>query len=334
MALWLVRAGPAGEYEELALEKNIAVIGWSAVGDLTDISTREELLQRLEAAYPEAKRKTLFAWAGQLWSFAKGMQEGDLIALPLKQRPAVALGRIAGEYKYRPIDQYACHVRPVEWLREIPRTAFDSDLLYSLGSLLTVCRLRRNSAEERIRSLLEEKQAVAGVEAPIEGEEESNLEEIALDQIRRFISQRFRGHSLTRLVAAVLSAQGYRVSVAPAGPDGGVDILAGAGGHGFGEPRIAVQVKSADEPADIRTVRELQGAMKNFRATHGLFVAWGGFRRSVRREAATAYFEIRLWDSDDLLREILKYYEKLPADIQTELPLKRIWTLVPSPPAP
>ncbi|KHG64406.1 restriction endonuclease, partial [Thermus sp. 2.9] len=119
--------------------------------------------------------------------------------------------------------------------------------------------------------------------------------------------------------------------ISPEGPDGGVDILAGSGELGFDRPRIAVQVKSTDSPVDIKTVRELQGAMKNYQADHGLFVSWGGFKQSVDKEKARLFFEIRLWDSDDLLREILRFYEKLPEDLQAELPLKRIWVLV-SPP--
>jgi len=37
---------------------------------------------------------------------------------------------------------------------------------------------------------------------------------------------------------------------------------------------------------------------------------------------------LRLWDAEDVLNQILQLYEKLPSDIQAELPLKRVWTLV------
>ena len=71
-----------------------------------------------------------------------------------------------------------------------------------------------------------------------------NLEEEANNRIRDYIGGRFHGHEFTRLVAAVLQAQGYAVEVAPPGPDGGVDIVAGSGSMGFDPPRICVQVKS------------------------------------------------------------------------------------------
>lgn len=334
MAVWLVRAGSRGEREDLVLEKNIILIGWDELGDLSNIDTREALLARLEASYPGAKQKTLHNWASQIWLFIKEMQLGDLVALPLKQRPAVAFGEVTGGYQYHPdLPPGARQIRPVRWIKEIPRSAIDQDLLYSLGAFMTVCRIQRNNAQKRIRALLEGKAlplppATSAGDASDEGME-ANLEEIALDQIQRGITQRFKGHRLTDLVAAVLTAQGFKVRVAPEGPDGGVDILAGSGELGFNEPRIAVQVKSGDAPVDIKAVRELQGVMKNFQASQGLFVSWSGFKSSVNKEITRLFFEIRLWGPEDLIREVLRHYDSLPDELQAELPLKRIWVLVP-----
>jgi hypothetical protein len=39
--------------------------------------------------------------ASQIWALAKKIQEGDLVALPLKRRAAVAFGEVTGPYKYR-----------------------------------------------------------------------------------------------------------------------------------------------------------------------------------------------------------------------------------------
>jgi len=60
-----------------------------------------------------------------------------------------------------------------------------------------------------------------------------------------------------------------------------------------------------------------------------LIVAWGGFQGQVEKEAARQYFKIRLWDADDLVQMIQENYDNLPEDIQNELPLKRIWVLIP-----
>jgi len=328
MALWLVRAGRQGERENLALEKNIVVIGWYELPDLSSVKTRDEMYSVLEEHNPEVKKRSLQNQATQVYSFVSEIKKGDIVALPLKQRPSIAFGRITGDYQYREdLPPDAKHTRPVKWLKEIPRSSIDQDLLYSFGAFMTVCRIKRNNAEERILAYLEEKKVTKTEET---AEDLMDLEEIALDQIRTYVSQRFKGHKLTDLVASVLNTKGYKVRVAPEGPDGGVDILAGSGALGLDSPRLAVQVKSGDLETEIKTVRELQGAMKNFNVDQGLFVSWAGFKKSVHNEKARLFFEVRLWDSDDLLREVLKQYDDLPDEIQADLPLKSVWVLVPS----
>ncbi|MFC2171913.1 restriction endonuclease, partial [Acidobacteriota bacterium] len=156
-----------------------------------------------------------------------------------------------------------------------------------------------------------------------------DLEEYAQDQLRTFIGAKFKGHDLTRLVRAVLEAQDYQTYMSPPGPDGGADIIAGRGPMGFDRPRLCIQVKSASSPADVGILRELQGVMKNFGAEQGVLVSWGGFKDSVYKEARTLFFEIRLWDADKIVQAVLDCYDDLSDVIQAELPLKRIWVLLP-----
>ncbi len=117
--------------------------------------------------------------------------------------------------------------------------------------------------------------------------------------------------------------------VSPAGPDGGVDILAGEGEMGFDGVGLAVQVKSGGVVVDAPTLRELQGVMANFGATRGLMVSWGGYTKNARAEARRLFFQLRLWDADDVISRVEAVYDRLPQEIQAELPLRRIWTLVP-----
>jgi restriction system protein len=156
-----------------------------------------------------------------------------------------------------------------------------------------------------------------------------DVEQYARDRIRSFIGRNFRGHELARLVTELMKAQGYQTRMSPPGADGGVDIIAGRGPLGFEPPRICVQVKSSEEPASVNVLRELQGVVRSFGADHGLFVSWGGFKSPVINEARRLYFEIRLWDGGDLVERVLENYDRLPDEVQAELPLKRIWTLVP-----
>jgi restriction system protein len=334
MTLWMVRAGKQGQEEDLALEHSIAVIGWWELGDLTSVTTREEIEALHRRTYPNDSEKRMSNQAAQVWAFRGRIEEGDLVTLPLKTRGAVAVGRVTGPYQYRtdfPVGPR--HTRPVKWIKpDIPRSAFDQDLLYSLGAFLTVCQIRRNRAEERIRAMLGETAPPPPEPTPQEEPPEPDipdLEQYASDEILRFMGEKFRGHDLARLVTAILEAQGYHALASPPGPDGGVDIMAGRGPMGFDHPRLAVQVKSSDHPMDVKVLRELQGVMRGFGAEQGLLVSWGGFKPTVHQEARRMFFELRLWDATKLVESLLETYEALPADLQAELPLKRIWTLVP-----
>lgn len=334
MTLWLIRAGKHGEREEFALENNVAVIGWDEIPDIANIKTRDVLWKLLHESHADQKDKTLKNWESQLWAFAKRIKPGDLVALPLKRRSVIAIGKVEGNYQY--IDNNpsnARHLRPVNWLKEFPRSQFGQDLLHSLGSAMTVCQIKRNNAEERVKNLLEGKRdslvKTPDIASDVNDEDSGfDIEQFARDQIIAYINTKFKGHDLERLVGAILEAQGYKVKIAPEGPDGGVDIIAGRGSLGFDPPRLAVQVKSSDSPADVSVLRELQGVMSTFGADLGLIVAWGGYRGTVEKEAARQFFKIRLWDSNDLVSTLQEYYDRLPDAFQAELPLKRIWVLV------
>lgn len=337
MAIWLVRAGKHGEREDLALDQGFATIGWEELPDMANLKKREELAKLLKENYPDEKPKTLINWEAQLWPFINSIQQNDLIVLPLKSRSTIAIGKVTGSYCYRDVPQIGnLHTRPVKWIKEFPRSVFDQDLLYSFGAFMTVCQIKRNDAEERIKAIIEGKtKEVIKIDKNLtneinEYETLPDFEQLVRDQIREYVGRKFKGHDLSNLVAAVLTSQGYKVQVSPEGPDGGIDIIAGRGPLGFESPRLAVQVKSSETPVDVRVLRELQGVLKQFGAEQGLLVAWGGYNKAVAKEAAKLYFEIRLWDAESLVREIQSHYHDLPESVQAELPLKQLWALVQS----
>lgn len=330
MAVWMVRAGRHGEDEETALDKHMAIIGWGELPDLSNVKTREQLFELMNETYPGESPNKLNNWTGQVWAFRERMQKDDLVVLPLKTRSAIAIGQVTGPYRY----EEEAHTRPVRWLKtDMPRSAFNQDLLYSFGAFMTVCQISRNNAEARIKAVLEGKKAPVVRPSPSEIVEPDDgisvdLGQHAEDRIRQFMEQKFKGHALSRLVNAVLQATGYSTQVSKPGPDGGVDIIAGRGAMGFEAPRLCVQVKSSGSPVGVDVLRSLHGTMKAFNAELGLLVSWGGFKDTVVSEARSQFFSIRLWDSGALIQNVFDSYEKLSADIQAELPLKRIWILV------
>jgi len=337
MAVWLNRAGSHGEFEAKFIQDSRIYATWEDFRvDLAKLKDRKQLVDELSRQRPEEKLKTILNWASQLWPFAKEMAKGDLVVLPLKRQRAMQIGEISGDYHFdadAPNPYF--HWRPVKWVGEaIPRENFGKDLLNTLGAFLTICRVKRNNAEARLEAMRkqgwkpESIQAItkSGAQTP-EAEEaaETDLEEAASDQIARLISARFKGHGLTRLVDAILRAQGYTTYRSPEGADGGADILAGAGPLGFGAPRLCVEVKSENAPIDRPTVDKLLGAVSKFGAQEGLFVSWSGFRSNVQKELAASFFKVRLWTQVELLEQLFVHYDQLDADLRAELPLKRVW---------
>ncbi len=71
MPVWLVRAGSRGERQDLALDQNVAVIGWNEVPDLHQFKTREDLEIAFRRIYRDAKPRRITNWVGQVWAFAK-----------------------------------------------------------------------------------------------------------------------------------------------------------------------------------------------------------------------------------------------------------------------
>ena len=337
MAVWKVGAGSHGEYAQKFIADGRAYVTWDGLDvNVAKLADRAALVKAMTDRYPDMKPKAILNWASQVWPFAHDMKKGDLIVLPLKPQRTIQIGELTGDYHFEPggPDPYF-HWRPVKWLSNpVPRDHFGQDLLYSFGAFMTICRVQRNNAEERLAAMRAngwKAESLAGASkasstaTDVVAGEASDFEELAHDEIVQLINARFKGHNLTRLVNAILIAQGYTTYMSSPGSDGGADILAGAGPMGFGRPRLCVEVKSQDTPVDRPTVDKLLGAMTKFGADEGLLVAWNGFKNGVHKEMAPSYFKVRLWTQQDLLEQLFQQYEKLDVVIRSELPLKRVW---------
>jgi len=335
MAIWLVRAGSSGEYETKFLEDGKIYLTWDGFNlDLSDIKSRTELTKNLSSTYPDAKKNTVKNWNSQIWQFVKEIVPGDWVVLPSKKKASIHIGEIKGGYVANPKgpDPFF-HYRDIKWFAtDIPRNNFAQDLLYSFGAFKTICQISRHDAEMRIKAMKNnnwQAKTSATIKTKIdsEGDEQIDLEEYARDQIAKYIIRKFKGHGMARLVEAILQAQGYTTYRSMEGPDKGVDILAAPAPMGFGKPRLCIQVKTGDTPVDRPTLDQLIGAIQNFKADQGLLVSWSGFKQSVDKEIPSQFFNVRLWDQNSIIQELLENYEKLDDEIRAELPLKRIWTL-------
>lgn len=347
---WLIRAGKFGEREDFNLEHSLASCGWGDLPDLRNFESRADLERILGGQLPSARERSVATWAIQLWRLRERVRVGDLVVMPLKSTSQIAFGVVTRQYWFNADDEPGWrHVVSVDWQRtDVPRTAVKQDLLYSLGSALTICTITRNDGQWRLHQLLEtgvdpgarsagetterEGGAAAGKQID-DGESEStgpdtDLERVGKDRIHRYIEENFAGHRLSQLVAKLLQAEGFTVDTAPPGPDGGIDVFAGQGPLGLDSPRVIVQVKSSPSPVDVNVVRALEGVVGRQGADQGLLVALGGVTQPARREMRSQFFRVRVWAADDLIDALFRNYNKLDKAVQAELPLKRIWTLV------
>jgi restriction system protein len=267
------------------------------------------------------------------------------MAMPMKTTREIALGWVKTPYTYlADNDPDHRHVVEVDWVRQVPRSAIKQDLLYTLGSALTIFSPSRHNAVSRLEHVL-----TAGVDAGSTGaaaptssspavrdsaeshdvvdepESQPDIDVIALDQITTRIAEEFSGHSFAHLVAELLRAEGFEADEAPPGADGGIDITAGRGLLGLESPKLIVQVKTPQIGSEV--VAQLNGLVHTHGADYGLLATWAGLSKPARDAVKHQRFRVKVWDSADIVAALLRNYEKLPEDITERVPLRRVWML-------
>ncbi len=335
LSIWLFRAGSQGEFENKFLNDNRVYLTWEDLDiNLKDYPNKEDLYDLLIKKYRLEKEKTAINWASQIYPIANRMKVEDWVVLPSKLNRTIHFGEIKGDYCFDPnAESPYFHYRDVRWFAlDVPRDRFDQDILYSLGAFMTVCKIHKNNAEERLQEMYKNNWQVVqkSITTRIdETEEESavNLEEFIQDKISEHIIRKFKGHKMEALIEEILKAKGFTTYRSPEGADHGIDILASSNTLGFGSPKICVQVKTNGTPVGRPTMDQLLGTMSNVNADYGLLVSWSGFKVSVLNEVPKQFFKLRLWDSAKIIEQLLETYDLLSDDIKTEIPLKRVWML-------
>ncbi|MDC0034847.1 restriction endonuclease [Chloroflexi bacterium] len=330
--VWVFRAGLEDEYVNTFRSNNVIGIYWNIEQDLALVNDWEELAEICRNAMGLTNPQSVGQNAGMVWRFAYGMKVDDLVLTHVRTTRSLMLGKIVGDYGFnRSAEGVLKHTHSIEWYdHEISRDNLTDEMTIKVNTRNTLSRMLLDNAPQAVMdsyhgtSPSAQSEIMVNQTSHVEG---LDAEAYLSDLIAQEISRRFPTYEMERLVEGILQAKGYQTFSPPPGPDGGVDILASKGDLGFGTPKICVQVKSGQSPTDRPVLDQLIGTMRNFNADQGLLVSWGGFRSSVIREKAKHFFNVRLWDSQDLINEVLNEYHNLPSDIQQKLPLKRIWTL-------
>ncbi|MBS0309044.1 MAG: restriction endonuclease, partial [Proteobacteria bacterium] len=131
MAIWLIRAGSHGEYEQKFIQENRVFVTWDGLDvNLGKLADRPELVAAMMQRYPDAKPGRIKNWVSQIWPFAHEMKKGDWVVVPLKSQPAIQIGEITSDYNFEKNGENPYfHWRSVKWIAEaIPRAHFGKDL--------------------------------------------------------------------------------------------------------------------------------------------------------------------------------------------------------------
>lgn len=150
MNYWVVRAGEGGKFFDEFIKHDVIAIGWDKIRNLRFIKNRSEMDVIYRRAYPRDSNVSQSVNAGQLWSFCRDMQKGDIILTPNPLTRSIYIGTVNGEYKYERKalgDLYYKHRRKVNWEKEVPRDSFSQEMKYSIGSLLTIFSIDKYGSE-------------------------------------------------------------------------------------------------------------------------------------------------------------------------------------------
>lgn len=320
--LWMFRPQRASGIEEAACERDLLVMECGVRADLSD----HLMLEQVWGEVAERNRQRAESWisstARQLHLLLHDIQPGDLIVIPWRDSDEISIVLARPEVTTDEDGRPGRRVEPVG--EPVSRDALLPDLRHSLGSKLIVCEISRNNALERIEAVLKtgrDPGITGGFDLP---EDDGLLEAMLRSRMLARIGSVFAGHAMAELLAAVLTADGYRCEVSQPGPDGGIDLVAGRGVTGLCDGLVA-QVKSGDIVADLATYHQLKGAMDGAGAARGILLSWSGVTRQLRAAAAADRFRVAVWSGEDLLDRILDLHDALPLAIRDRLGLRRYW---------
>lgn len=323
---WMVRAMQGGRIFDLFKEKSVIAIGWTKIGSLETLTSREQIAAAVSQEWPEWHPQKISMTAGQLYRFRNEMQKGDRVVTYDPGRRIYLIGVISGDYRLDPdFETGAANVRDVDWEGEVSRDLLSVSTKNSLGAISTLFLVSEDATADLERALSTRQPSVESASddaATDESELFEDIESRAVEFIKDHVS-RLDWDQMQDLTAGLLRAMEYKTRVSPSGPDRGKDIMASPDGFGFESPRIVVEVKHRSHAIGSQDIRSFLGGRHP--DDKGLYVSTGGFSKDAYYEAERASIPVMLMNLDDLVETIVEYYESLDIETKQLLPLKRIY---------
>jgi restriction system protein len=325
----MVRAEVGGKLFDDFHERSLVAIGWSKLGDLRHLVTRDDFKKAYPAGYPWETPNKQIAAAGTLYRFVHELKVGDRVVTYGPSKRQYLVGRVKSDYRFDPsIIEENPNVREVTWDGEVSRDNLTVTARNSLGAISTLFQIPNEVIQEMVSLLSAKSEPTEATSAPIL-EESDDVELLFRDQQGRaveFIKDRLSKltwDDMQELIAGVLRAMGYKTRISPGGSDRGKDIIASPDGFGFEEPRIVVEVKHRMAAMGSQEIRSFLGG--RHKDDRGLYVSTGGFTKDAKYEAERANIRLTLMDLDDVVNAILDHYDRMDAESQRLIPLRQLY---------
>ena len=324
-AAWMVRSDGGALFERF--KKGAVAVGWSDIGDLGAVRTREEIRTLFERTYPDDPPGRATNAISVLYKIRSAIGVGDSVVTYDPDSRQYLVGRVIDEYRFAPtvVDTGHPHTRSVSWHGSVLRDSLSAPTRNTLGSTLALFSINEDATAELLAVLKGEVVAPQTVNAAkedlaaVKEDEAAKALELVKDAIVA-LSEREMEH----LAASVLRAMGYHARVTPIGPDRGIDVIASPDGLGLEEPRIKVEVKHRAKTAmgaqDVRTFLSILRP-----GDRGLYISTGGFSKEARYEAERATHPTTLIDLGELAGLVIQNYESFDVEGRVLLPLVKVY---------
>jgi restriction system protein len=326
-----VRAGEAGFRFEDFKAGGYVSIGWSEMGDLGHLKTREDFANSVAQTYPTMRKAQAAASTGQPYRFVREIKVGDAVITYDRSERIYLVGKVTSEYDYSvKISPEQPNIRRINWRGQVDRDKLSVTARNSLGTIATLFQLPSEVASEIERLVASERLSDSTVTEVLVAteinEQVSDLYRDVQGKGFEFIKDKVNQldwEEMQELVAGLLRAMGYKTRISPSGSDRGKDIVASPDGLGFEDPRIVVEVKHRNSTMGSQDIRSFLGGRHE--NDKGLYVSTGGFTKDARYEAERGRIPVTLMDLDDLVKSLLEHYEKLDTDMQRLIPLRKVY---------
>ncbi len=359
--LWVVHISNHAKIANRAQREGFICIGWTKMGDVAAHDTREKMKAAMHRAFPDWSNGSVNSSYGQVFRFAHEMKVGDPVVYPVKGSREIMVGEVSGPYRWAGndhelVDNDYTNVRPVKWLKTVPRIAFSDAALHSFGSFSSVSTSDEHL--EEVNAVLAKESGVAGptvtgrvapskpqygsdptvggTSAPAASTESDaippptnafNLAERCVEETKDYLLRQWSrtGTDFEEVVAAVFRAMGYTATTQEGTHDLGVDVVAHPDPLGVQPPLIKIQCKSGTGSVGGPAIKQLRGLLNG--PEKGVMVSLGGFSTDAKHVQQNDA-DLVLIDGDRFVELFLAHYDRLAPEWRHRFPLTRVYVSV------